>query len=85
MFALSFQSSLMILEISRETPKLNISTGSVQDSLTGFAVSSALESGAKGHNKKGNYLTGKPHPLGCGASFVKAGRNRKSFDNLRAS
>jgi len=39
--------------------------------LTGFAVSPVLEGGIKGHNIKGNYLTGKPRPLGCGALFVK--------------
>ncbi len=29
-------------------------------------ASPALRDGAKGHNTKGNYLTGKPRPLGRG-------------------
>ena len=39
--------------------------------LTGKCpVNAALEGGIKGHNIKGNYFTGKPRPLGCGASFL---------------
>ena len=38
--------------------------------LTGKCpVSPALEGGVKGHNIKGKYLTGKPCPLGRGASL----------------
>jgi hypothetical protein len=38
--------------------------------LTGKCpVSPALEGGVKGHNIKGRYLTGKPRPLGRGASL----------------
>jgi hypothetical protein len=29
------------------------------------------QDGVKGHNMKGNYLTGKPRPLGRGASQIK--------------
>jgi len=36
-------------------------------------ASIALQNGAKGHNVKGNYLTGKPRPLRAG-----------SFTNLRS-
>src|SRR4030042_7008111 len=39
-------------------------------SLTGKCpVSPVLEGGVKGHNIKGKYLTGKPRPLGRGASL----------------
>ncbi|MBP1696446.1 MAG: hypothetical protein H6Q41_1634 [Deltaproteobacteria bacterium] len=38
--------------------------------LTGKCpVSPALEGGVKGHNIEGKYLTGKPRPLGRGASL----------------
>jgi hypothetical protein len=38
--------------------------------LTGKCpVSPALEGGVKGRDTKGGYLTGKPRPLGCGASI----------------
>ena len=33
-------------------------------------ASPALQDGVKGHNIKGDYLTGKPRPLGRGASFL---------------
>ena len=40
-------------------------------SLTGMCPASpALEGGVKGHNIKGNDLTGKPRPLGRGASLI---------------
>jgi len=43
--------------------------------LCGFTgkcpVSPALEGGVKGHNIKGKYLTGKPRPLGRGASLKR--------------
>jgi hypothetical protein len=32
-------------------------------------VSPALEGGVKGHNIKGKYFIGKPHPIGRGASL----------------
>jgi hypothetical protein len=40
--------------------------------LTGKCpVSPALEGGVKGHNIKGKHLTGKPRPLGRGASLFQ--------------
>ena len=44
--------------------------GCLCDVLTGKCpVSPALEGGVKGHNIEGKYLTGKPRPLGRGASL----------------
>ena len=43
-------------------------------------VSPALEGGVKGHNIKGRYLTGKPRPLGRGASLSV---NHWAKENMR--
>jgi len=45
----------------------------IKKSLTGRCpVSPALEGGVKGHNIERKYLTGKPCPLGRGASLLSS-------------
>jgi hypothetical protein len=65
----------MILDVCFETSKLNTSTGSVQDSLTGFAVSPALE-GVELHLSRRGEIVGRLTTFGqADIRFLHQSRN----------
>jgi len=56
-----------------------------QAALTGTCPASpALQAGVKGHNVKGNYLTGKPRPLGRGFPMGRDAVNKSMEVSRRA-
>jgi hypothetical protein len=63
----------------RACPVLTGCTGSFKSDRN-VPASPVLQGGAEGHNIKGNYLTGKPRPLGVELQILDLKSNEDSLD-----